>query len=457
MRCLCRHPERLRWRVGQSTDVVAGDVLDRDSLTAALHDVDTALLPRSFARRGVRSFEEEDRQGAANFATAARVAGVRRIIYLGGLGDAEHGLSPHLRSRQETGEILRSTGVQVIEFRASILIGSGSLSFELIRTLVERLPVMICPKWVATPTQPIAIEDVLDYLLAAVDLPFTESRIFEIGGPDQVSYGEIMREYARQRGLRRWMISVPLLTPRLSSLWLGLVTPVYARVGRKLVEGLRNPTVVRDPAASDAFSLRPRSLEASIQRASANEDRDFAETRWSDALSAAGPHTRLGRHTVRNTDCRFADGGSRRAAGASLRADPANRRQHRLVLRQSALEGARVAGPVGRRRGPPPRTPRPGQSRDRRSARLLARGSHRTGTPPAARGRNAAAGTRVGWSSRSPQSPNGSAIRQTAIFDPLGLGGLCYWYALYPIHHLVFTGMLTRLAAAAAKKSAAGS
>ena len=236
-----------------------------------------------------QDFEQEDRQAAANFATAARQAGVQRIIYLGGLGNAEHGLSRHLRSRQETGEVLRSSGVPVIELRASIIIGSGSLSFELIRVLTERLPVMICPRWVATPTQPIAIEDVLDYLLAALDLPEEQSRIFEIGGPDVVSYGGIMREYARQRGLRRLMISVPLLTPYLSSLWLGLVTPVYARIGRKLVEGLRNPTVVRDLSARDAFSIRPRSLAEAIQRAMVNEDRDFAETRWSDALSSTGP------------------------------------------------------------------------------------------------------------------------------------------------------------------------
>ena len=177
----------------------------------------------------------------------------------------------------------------MIELRASIIIGSGSLSFELIRALTERLPVMICPRWVATPTQPIAIEDVLEYLLAALDLPGSGSRTFEIGGPDVVSYGGIMRKYARQRGLRRLMISVPLLTPYLSSLWLGLVTPVYARVGRKLVEGLRNPTVVRTPAASTEFSIRPRPLAEAIQRALAYEDGSVAATRWSDALSAGGP------------------------------------------------------------------------------------------------------------------------------------------------------------------------
>ena len=138
----------------------------------------------------------------------------------------------------------------MIEFRASIVIGSGSVSFEIVRALVERLPVMICPAWVSIAAQPIGIEDLVSYLLEALALPHTGNRIIEVGGADQVSYEEIMREYARQRNLRRYMISVPVLTPRLSSLWLGLVTPVYARIGRKLIDSIRNPTVVRDPAAA---------------------------------------------------------------------------------------------------------------------------------------------------------------------------------------------------------------
>ena len=307
LRCVCRQPQRLKSRVQPTTAVVEGDMLVPNSLPAAMRGVHTAYyLVHSLGTR--QDFEREDRQAAANFAAAARQAGVQRIIYLGGLGDAEHGLSPHLRSRQETGEVLRSSGVPVIELRASIIIGSGSLSFELIRALSERLPVMICPRWVATPTQPIAVEDVLEHLLAALNLPKENSRIFEIGGPDVVSYGDIMREYARQRGLRRLMIPVPLLTPYLSSLWLGLVTPVYARIGRKLVEGLRNPTLVRDQSAQTAFSIRPRSLTEAIQRAMVNEDRDFAETRWSDAFSSAGPPRVWG--------------GTRFARGSSIRGRP---------------------------------------------------------------------------------------------------------------------------------------
>ncbi len=287
LRCMVRRPENLRGRVSAATEVVKGDVFDEESLALALDGVDTAYyLIHSMGTKG--SFESQDRVAAENFARAARNAGVRRIIYLGGLGDEDQRLSPHLRSRHEVGRILGESGCQVIELRASIVIGSGSLSFELVRALVERLPVMICPKWVSTQAQPIAIEDLLDYLLAALDWEGGESRIFEIGGPDIVTYGEIMKEYARQRGLPRWMITVPVLTPRLSSLWLGLVTPVFARIGRKLVESMRNPTVINDPSAGEIFDVKPRGLREAVSRALINEDREFAETRWSDALSSSG-------------------------------------------------------------------------------------------------------------------------------------------------------------------------
>jgi uncharacterized protein YbjT (DUF2867 family) len=199
IRCLARRPETLLPRVATGTQVVQGDVMDRASLDAALAGIDTAYyFVHSMGTE--RDFEQLDRSGAANFADAAGQAGVRRIVYLGGLGESGKKLSKHLRSRQETGDLLRRSGAEVIEFRASIVIGSGSLSFELIRTLVERLPVMICPRWVRVLAQPIAIEDLLDYLVLVLDLPDGDSRVFEIGGPDQVSYGDIMQEYARQRG-----------------------------------------------------------------------------------------------------------------------------------------------------------------------------------------------------------------------------------------------------------------
>jgi len=287
VRCLTRRPEALSHRASDTTFIVQGDVLDAASLPAAMEGVDTAYY-FVHSMGNDRDFASQDRIAAENFARAATAAGVRRLIYLGGLGNPDEKLSKHLRSRQETGDTLRANHSHVIEFRASIVIGSGSLSFEMIRTLVERLPIMICPRWVQVKAQPIAIEDVLTYLLAALDLPSGPSQVYEIGGPDQVSYGEIMREYARQRGLTRWMIPVPLLTPYLSSLWLGLVTPLYARVGRKLVESLRNPTLISNNLAEFVFAVHPRSFREAIARALINEDLEFAETSWSDALSSAG-------------------------------------------------------------------------------------------------------------------------------------------------------------------------
>ena len=271
VRCIARNPEALRSRVAPSTEVVRGDVLDPASLGEALAGIETAFyLVHSMGASA--DFAGLDRAGARHFGEAARAAGVRRIVYVGGLGEAGEGLSAHLKSRHETGDILRESGVEIVEFRASIVIGSGSLSYEMVRALTERLPVMVCPRWVAIQAQPIAIEDLLAYLIEALDLPPGASRIYEIGGPDIVSYGDIMREYARQRGLRRLMIPVPLLTPHLSSLWLALVTPRYARVGRKLIASIRNATVVRDARALTDFAVRPRGLREAIARSIAAAD-----------------------------------------------------------------------------------------------------------------------------------------------------------------------------------------
>ena len=420
--------------------MVAGDVLDSESLPRAFEGVDTAYyLIHSMG--SARDFDRDDRQAAANFAAAAKRAGVRRIIYLGALGNPKHALSEHLRSRQETGEVLRASGIQVIEFRASIIIGSGSLSFELIRALVERLPVMVCPKWVATPAQPIAIEDVLDYLLAALDLPDGKSCTFEIGGPARVCYGDIMREYARQRGVTRVMIPVPVLTPYLSSLWLGLVTPVYARIGRKLVEGLRNPTVVEDPSALEAFSIRPRGLRQAMARAIVNEDRGFAETRWSDALSSSGLKPRWGgiRFGSRIVDSRTATV----IAPSEIAFAPIQRIGGKTGWYYGnwlwRLRGILdlLAGGAGLRRGRrDPLNLRVGDVVDfwRVEAfepnRLL-----RLHAEMKLPGR--------AWLEFEVSGQDGSSlIRQTAIFDPVGLLGLAYWYALYPLHRVVFSGML---------------
>jgi uncharacterized protein YbjT (DUF2867 family) len=446
VRCLARHPEHIRPREGDRLETVRGDVLDFDSLREAMRGVKCAFyLVHSLGSRG--NFGREERLGAANFAKAAFEAGVERIIYLGGLGKGDS-LSKHLSSRQEVGRILRDSGVPTIEFQSSIIIGSGSLSFEMIRALVQRLPVMITPRWVRIKTQPIAIEDVLEYLLAAIDLPNGESRVFEIGGEDQVSYGDLMREYARQRGLRRLMIPVPVLSPWLSSLWLGLVTPIFARIGRKLVDSLRNETVVVDQRALDVFPIRPRGHRAAIVRAMENEDREFAETRWSGALSSGGETRGWGgvRFGTRIVDSRVRD--------TDLPPDRTFTPIRRIGGSTGwyfgnwlwRLRGALdlLVGGVGMRRGrPDPEWPKPGDPLDfwrveavepsrllrlRAEMRLPGRAWLQFEVEP---------------------TPEGSRVRQTAIFDPVGLMGLAYWYALWPLHALIFRGMLRGIVRAA--------
>lgn len=263
---MARSPGKMRSHVRPGTEIVQGDVLDPASLERALQGVHTAYyLVHLMSGQG--EFERQDRQAALNFAEATKIASVQRIIYLGGLGDdADPNLSPHLRSRHEVGTILRASGVETIEFRASVVIGAGSLSFDLLKALTDRLPVMLCPRWLSTPTQPIAVDDALAYLLAAKDLPPGESCIFEVGGSDVTTYGDLIREYARQRGLRRWLISVPVLTPYLSSLWLALVTPASFEVGRHLIEGLKNPTVVQDRTALEAFPIRPMGMRDAVEK-----------------------------------------------------------------------------------------------------------------------------------------------------------------------------------------------
>ncbi|GAB5405009.1 MAG: hypothetical protein Aurels2KO_32400 [Aureliella sp.] len=268
IRCLVRDPSKLTSRApNDMIEVAAGDVMDASAVRQSLEGVETAYyLIHSMSSSG--DFERQDRLAAEQFGSLAHQAGVKRIVYLGGLGDdSDRKLSRHLRSRHEVGEVLRGSGVETIEFRASAVLGKGSLSFDLIRSLTQRLPVMICPRWLATPTQPISVKDLLDYLTAALDLTSDGSRIFEIGTSNIITYGGLIREYAKQKGLKRLLISVPILTPYLSGLWLGLVTPATAEVGRHLIEGLRNPTIIQDPSALEAFTIRPMSTSAAIAQA----------------------------------------------------------------------------------------------------------------------------------------------------------------------------------------------
>jgi uncharacterized protein YbjT (DUF2867 family) len=214
VRCVVRKPEYLQARVGSDVEVVQGDVLDKASLVRAVQGMEAAYyLVHSMG--SLRDFEELDRTAARNFGGAAEDCGLSRIVYLGGLGESDAQLSAHLRSRQEVGRLLAAYSIPVVELRASIVIGSGSLSFELIRALVERLPVMITPRWVSVKAQPIGISDLLEYLVQSLSIDVRGHQVFEIGGKDRMSYGDLMAEYARQRGVRRLMISVPVLSPRL--------------------------------------------------------------------------------------------------------------------------------------------------------------------------------------------------------------------------------------------------
>jgi len=419
VRCLARRPEALRAKALPGLEVVEGDVLNSASVRAAMTGVGSAYyLVHSMG--STQSFEEQDRTGAQNFANAAREAGVRRIIYLGGLGHSTDQLSAHLRSRQEVGEILRSAGVPVIEFRASVVIGSGSLSFEMIRSLVERLPVMIAPRWVSVAAQPIAIADLLAYLMAALDHPIAGSEIFEIGGSDRVSYGGLMREYAQQRGLKRLVISVPFLTPRLSSLWLGLVTPLYVRVGRKLIDSIRHSTVVEDPRALSEFDIRPCGFRDAVAAAIHAENKQLkVDLRTSHVNSspkeAFVPIRRIGGVSgwyYANWLWQLRGWMDRWVGGVGMtrgRLDPDALCVGDVVdcWRVEAIEPDHLLRLVAEMKLP-----------GRAILEFEVTGD--------------AAGT---------------VIRQMASFDPLGLLGRAYWYSVLPFHHFVFSGMLQGIAA----------
>lgn len=376
---------------------------------------------------GGAGFDRRDRAAAQAFAEAAARAGVGRIVYLGGLGDPRAPLSPHLASRQEVGDRLRSVGVPVIEFRASVVLGAGSLSFEMIRALVERLPVMVCPRWVGVPAQPIAVDDVLAYLESAVEIPASASRVYEIGGADVTSYAGLMREYALQRGLRRILLPVPVLTPRLSSLWLGLVTPFVARVGRILIESIRHPTVVGDPSALRDFPHRPVGVREAMSRAFAEEDLEFAGQGASVLLRSARIRKGLLGRVLghRRIDSR--------EAPTRLSADRAYDVVRRLgAARWPYADGLRrfrtfIERAVGGAGGP-----------------------WRADVDEPCRRIRFRAGIRVpgrAWLEYEIRpSGSGALVRQTALFDPRGLGGLLYWAALLPLHRILFDGLLRSIA-----------
>jgi uncharacterized protein YbjT (DUF2867 family) len=448
VRCLVRDLARLQGRTWLSqVELVQGDMFQPDSLVAAMGGVQSVYyLVHSLG--GGSDFSERDLVAARNCAGAARGAGVERIIYLGGLGDPQANLSPHLRSRQETGAALREAGVPVTEFRAAVIVGSGSLSFEMIRYLTERLPVMICPKWVFTRIQPIAIRNVLDYLVAALECPASVGRTLEIGGRDILTYAGMMTGYARARGLKRQLLAVPVLTPRLSSYWVHLVTPIPANIAQPLIKGLGNEVIVRDPAALKMFpAIQPLDYETAVRLALEKLDTRGVETAWSDALtSSQGNGTPV---ALISSEGMIIE---RRQQLVSASADAVYRSFARLGGAQGwlymdwawQLRGMvdRLCGGVGMRRGRrDPEDLRVGDTLD----------FWRVETVDPERLIRLRAEMRVpgrAWLEFEARAePDGQTLLiQTAFFEPKGLLGLLYWYALYPIHSLIFSGLIRRIA-----------
>ena len=445
VRCLCRDPDALRSRVAPGTELVHGDLLQPGSLDSAFSGVDIAFYLVHSMNSGA-GFEANEAASAANFTHAANNAGVSRIIYLGALASGEN-LSPHMSSRLETGEILRSGACPVLEFQASVIIGSGSASFELIRALVERLPVMITPRWVNTAAQPIGIEDVIEYLIAGIRVPLPESVTVQIGGSDVTSYVGLMREFARQRKLHRWFLRVPFLSLSLSSLWLTLITPVYASIGRRLIASVRNPSVVQSPTAARMFAVQPMGIARAIERALANEDRASAESRWCDARANSGSRCAT---LDASRDVLTSEKTVRVPLGPEQAFSPICRIGGKtgwyygnLLWRIRGLIDLLMGG-VGMRRGrSDPDTPHPGSTLDFWRVELYEPGRRlRLFAEMRVPGR--------AWLEFRAEPDGGSTVlRQTAQFEPGGLGGLLYWYLLWPIHEMMFRGMLRRLAAAA--------
>ena len=451
VRCMVRDPSRLEGRPWSGdVEVVAGDVLDPASLDGALRGVgDAYYLVHSMG--GGREFHDRDVAGARNFAHALARAGGARIIYLGALGDREADLSPHLRSRLATGDALREGGLPVTEFRAAVIVGSGSLSFEIVRYLTERVPILISPRWVFTRIQPISTRNVLQYLVEALRTPASVGEVIEIGGADIVTYGEMMTGYARVRGLRRHVLAVPVLTPRLSAGWVHLVTPIPQAIARPLIEGLRNEVVVRDDSARRIFpGVDPLGYEESVRIALARLDAGAVETIWSDALwSSAGDVTPVQLTTREGMEIEMRQRVVRASEGAVFRAFSAlgGRRGWLAMDWAWKLRGAldRLVGGVGMRRGRRhPVELRPGDAldfwrveavEDNRLVRLRAE----MRLPGRA------------WLEFhvSPRGPGEVLLSQAALFAPKGLLGWMYWYAMYPFHRLIFDAMIREIAAVA--------
>lgn len=441
VRCLVREPRKLTarpWHGDDRIEVVRCDLADREATAAALAGCTAGVyLVHSMMTAGAE-FADADQELARSFAAAAHAAGVGHLVYLGGLGETGGDLSEHLRSRREVEGALRSTPVPVTVLRAAMVLGSGSASFEILRHLVERLPVMITPRWVDTESQPIAIDDVLAFLVAAVQRRDLAGGTFDIGGPDVMTYRQMMQLVAAELGLRRRLIvPVPVLTPRLSSLWIHLVTPIDHRIARPLAEGLRNRMVCRDDRARELRPGATLSVRAAVRAALAAEGAPTAESHWSDAGPMPGDPEWSGGTVLRD----------RRSLRLDLPPDAA----FAAVAQVGGARGWpggmwlwRLRGAIDRLVGGP------GLRRGRRDPDHLAYGDAldfwRVTRVEAGRELELRAEMRLPGVAvlRFEIEPAGEGCRlvQEARFRPRGLAGLLYWYAVWPVHAFVFRRML---------------
>jgi len=461
VRCFVREPRKLderSWRSDRHVEVVKGDLGHTETLAQHMAGCTAAYyLVHSMEASG-SSYANRDRELAEAFGEAATAATVARIIYLGGLGELGDGLSQHLRSRREVEERLHASGVPVTALRAAMVIGAGSASFEILRYLVERLPIMITPRWVVTESQPVAIDDVLHWLVRCLEVPETIGRTLEIGGPDVVAYRDLMDIMAEEVGLRRRIIvPVPVLTPRLSAGWIGLVTPVSYRIARPLAEGLRNRVVVTRNDVQDVMPHPALGVRSAIRKALQSVRDLDVETRWSAAGTIPGDPEWAGgamfcdeRKIVVDADaaatfaavCRIGGGNGWYAAD--------------ILWRVRGIMDKAIGGPGLRRGRRHPERVEFGEALDfwrviglqRNKALALIAEMKIPGTAMLSFDLSPAEGAR---------GRVVTLLTMTARFRPKGLAGLLYWYSVLPLHAIVFGGMLRgirRTAEAAARAHA---
>jgi uncharacterized protein YbjT (DUF2867 family) len=438
--CMVRDASRFNPNL-RGARVVEADVLQPGTLPPALLGSEVAYYLIHSMAGGAEGFAERDRRAARNFAVAAKQAGVQRVIYLGGLTSQNSPVSLHLKSRQETGAVLRAAGPPVTEFRAGIIVGNGSLSFEIIRCLTERLPVMICPRWVMTRTQPIAISDVLDYLVTALDIPESAGEIVEIGGASIETYRSMMLTYARIRGLKRWLLRVLVLTPRLSSYWLNLVTPFPASITRPLIEGLRTEVVCGSDSAAKLFpGIIPMRYAAAVQKAvyGTGPDKSIHEV-----IARDTPHVALRRQGY-ICDVR------------QLRVNAPAAQIFGVLQGLGGKSGWPYANPLWQLRGwMDVLMGGVGMSRGRTGGATLQAGDGvdfwrvekiAPGESISFRAEMKLPGRAWLQFSLLAESRDCTLLSCYAWFEPRGLAGELYWAALYPIHVLIFRGMVRAIA-----------